>query len=65
MKIVELKIKNEELELQVQKLTCALKIFMSKTTISQIDAINIVNMFDSASNNEQINKIYRCYLENN
>ncbi len=58
----ELTRKNEELTFQLEKLNCALKIFMSKSTISKEEA-DILSNFDEAINKEEVKEIYKSFLK--
>ena len=64
-KEVELTIKNKELALQVEKLTCALKLMMSPIDFSMEDKIDIMEDFDISSNKEEAKLVYEKYLKNN
>ncbi len=59
----ELKTANEELKLHVEKLSCTLKFFMSKSTIKKDEAIKIVSDFDKASSKEEVMNIYNSLIE--
>ena len=61
----ELKIKNEELTLQVERLSCALKLMMSPKDFTFEDKVDIMEDFDIASNEEEVKLVYKKYLEKN